>query len=125
MQQSESDDEDESEEEDSEEEEDDDDDEDDDMSQEADDDDDDKSSFGSDDDESEDDDDEDEKSGIFLIFLHTYAVFNHQFCNVICLLWFVAKKKAAKKPLPSDVQEGRTVFIRCVSPSSKSCTVFL
>lgn len=37
----------------------------------------------------------------------------------IMKLWLsvsVAQKKTSKKVLPSDVKEGRTVFIRCVIP---------
>ena len=130
VEESQSDDEEESEEQDSEEEEEeeeedgDDDDDDDDISQEEEDD---KSSLGSnddqdesvdeDEDEDEDDDEEDkaEKAGLFLIFWLVVEIFSSLKCHYetdVLLLSSVAQKKARRRLLPSDVKDGRTLFIR-------------
>lgn len=67
----------------------------------------------------DDDDDEEEKGTIHSIIRSFIPSFVHNKCFLYCLwhgLSFLLspakKKKRQKNPLPSDVNEGRTIFIR-------------
>lgn len=79
--------------------------------------------------EDDDDDDDKDKSGKIHCWYKLMPIYIliHNVLQPSCTpLSSVAQKKTVRKDLPSDVKEGRTVFIRCVILlNAQTCSVRL